>query len=277
MASEGVNILTIVGDAMAQPLADAVLEATTAGTPYDVSSLIVIGSGGAVLSNAAKARLAELIPTIMVVDGFGSSETGILGSKLHAIGDASTTPRFTVNAQTQVLGDDGYPVTPGSGQVGRLARKGRVPLGYYKDEVKTKATFLEVDGERWVMPGDNATVDEDGTVVLLGRGSTSINTGGEKVYPEEVETALMTSPDVADVIVVGLPDERWGQRVVAVVAAAPGADPDLESLRAHASSALASYKLPRELIIVDAVERTPAGKADYRWARAAAEAGGVAS
>lgn len=277
VASEGVNILTIVGDSMAQPLADAVLEATTAGTPYDVSSLIVIGSGGAVLSNAAKARLAELIPTIMVVDGFGSSETGILGTKLHAIGDASTTPRFTVNAQTQVLGDDGYPVTPGSGQVGRLARKGRVPLGYYKDEVKTKATFLEVDGERWVMPGDNATVDEDGTVVLLGRGSTAINTGGEKVYPEEVETALMTSPDVADVIVVGLPDERWGQRVVAVVAAAPGADPDLESLRAHASSALASYKLPRELIIVDAVERTPAGKADYKWARAAAEAGSAAS
>jgi acyl-CoA synthetase (AMP-forming)/AMP-acid ligase II len=277
VAGEGVNILTIVGDAMAQPLADAVRDATAAGDPYDVSSLIVIGSGGAVLSSAAKRRLAELIPTIMVVDGFGSSETGILGSKLHATGDTSTAPRFTVNAQTQVLGDDGRPVTPGSGQVGRLARKGRVPIGYYKDEVKTKATFLEVDGERWVMPGDNATVDEDGTVVLLGRGSTSINTGGEKVYPEEVETALMTSPDVADVIVVGLPDDRWGQRVVAVVSAAPGATPDLESLRAHAGSALASYKLPRELIIVDAVERTPAGKADYKWARAAAEAGSEAT
>jgi 3-oxocholest-4-en-26-oate---CoA ligase len=276
VAGEGVNILTIVGDAMAQPLADAVRDAEGAGAPYDLSSLIVIGSGGAVLSSAAKGRLAELIPTIMVVDGFGSSETGILGSKLHATGDTSTAPRFTVNAQTQVLGDDGHPVTPGSGQVGRLARKGRVPLGYYKDEVKTKATFLEVDGERWVMPGDNATVDEDGTVVLLGRGSTSINTGGEKVYPEEVETALMTSPDVADVIVVGLPDERWGQRVVAVVAATPGAAPDLATLRAHVGSALASYKLPRELIIVAAVERTPAGKADYKWARAAAEAGSVA-
>ena len=199
--------------------------ATRAGTPYDVSSLIVIGSGGAVLSSAAKARLAELIPTIMVVDGFGSSETGILGSKLHATGDTSTAPRFTVNAQTQVLGEDGRPVAPGSGQVGRLARKGRVPLGYYKDEVKTKATFLVVDGERWVLPGDNATVDADGTVVLLGRGSTSINTGGEKVYPEEVETALMTSPDVADVIVVGVPDERWGQRVVAVVEASPARRP----------------------------------------------------
>jgi 3-oxocholest-4-en-26-oate---CoA ligase len=276
VASEGVNILTIVGDAMAQPLADAVRDATAAGAPYDVSSLIVIGSGGAVLSSAAKSRLAELIPTIMVVDGFGSSETGILGSKLHATGDTSTAPRFTVNAQTQVLGDDGRPVTPGSGAVGRLARKGRVPIGYYKDEAKTKATFLEVDGERWVLPGDNATVDADGTVVLLGRGSTSINTGGEKVYPEEVETALMTSPDVADVIVVGLPDERWGQRVVAVVAATPGVVPDLDSLRAHAGATLAGYKLPRELVLVDAVERTPAGKADYKWAKAAAEAGQVA-
>jgi acyl-CoA synthetase (AMP-forming)/AMP-acid ligase II len=273
VAGEGVNILTIVGDTMAQPLADAVLKANTAGTPYDVSSLIVIGSGGAVLSSAAKSRLAELIPTIMVVDGFGSSETGILGSKLHAAGDTSTAPRFTVNAQTQVLGEDGHPVSPGSGEVGRLARKGHVPLGYYKDVAKTNATFLEVDGERWVLPGDNATVDEDGTVVLLGRGSTSINTGGEKVYPEEVETALMTSPEVADVIVVGVPDERWGQRVVAVVAAAPGASPDLESLRAHAGAALASFKLPRELIIVDGVERTPAGKADYKWALAAATGG----
>jgi acyl-CoA synthetase (AMP-forming)/AMP-acid ligase II len=272
VASESVNILTIVGDAMAQPLADAVAAAADAGTPYDVSSLFVIGSGGAVLSSAAKTRLAELIPTIMVVDGFGSSETGIVGSKLHTAGETSTAPKFTVNAQTQVLGDDGKPVAPGSGQVGRLARKGHVPLGYYKDEVKTKATFLEVDGERWVLPGDNATVDEDGTVVLLGRGSTSINTGGEKVYPEEVETALMTSPDIADVIVVGLPDDRWGQRVVAVVAATPGAIPDLESLRAHARDALAGYKLPRELIIVDAVERTPAGKADYKWAKATAEA-----
>jgi acyl-CoA synthetase (AMP-forming)/AMP-acid ligase II len=271
VGAESVNILTIVGDAMARPLAAAVKAANDAGTPYDVSSLIVIGSGGAVLSSTAKTALAELIPTIMVVDGFGSSETGVVGSKLHVTGDASTAPSFTVNAQTQVLGDDGRPVAPGSGQVGRLARKGHVPLGYYKDEAKTRATFLEVDGERWVLPGDNATVDADGTVVLLGRGSTSINTGGEKVYPEEVETALMTSPDVADVVVVGLPDERWGQRVVAVLAPAPGASPDLDALRSHARDTLAGYKLPRELILVDVVERTPAGKADYAWARAIAE------
>jgi acyl-CoA synthetase (AMP-forming)/AMP-acid ligase II len=276
VASEGVNILTIVGDAMAQPLADAVVRAAESGTPYDLSSLIVIGSGGAVLSHTAKSRLAELIPTIMVVDGFGSSETGVVGSKLHTAGDTATAPTFTVNDQTQVLGDAGKPVAPGSGEVGRLARKGHVPLGYYKDEAKTKATFVEIDGERWVLPGDNATVDEDGTVVLLGRGSTSINTGGEKVYPEEVETALMTSPDVGDVVVVGLPDERWGQRVVAVVAAAPDRTPELEALREHARGALAGYKLPRQLVVVDTVERTPAGKADYKWARAAAEAGSPA-
>jgi 3-oxocholest-4-en-26-oate---CoA ligase len=275
VADEGVNILTIVGDTMARPLAEAITRANEAGTPYDTSSLIVIGSGGAVLSTTAKGRIAELLPNVMVVDGFGSSETGVVGNKLHVAGDTSTAPRFTVNAQTQVLDDDGRPVEPGSGTVGRLARKGHVPLGYYKDETKTAKTFLEVDGERWVLPGDMATVDADGTVVLLGRGSTSINTGGEKVYPEEVETALMTSPDVADAVVVGLPDERWGERVVAVVKPAEGATPTLERLQEHARATLAGYKVPRSLVLVDHLERTPAGKADYKWAKgkAAAEAG----
>ncbi|MDQ1695024.1 MAG: 3-oxocholest-4-en-26-oate---CoA ligase [Frankiaceae bacterium] len=274
---EGVNILTIVGDAMARPLAETFDTARAAGSPYDASSLIVVGSGGAVLSSTAKGRLAELLPNLMIVDGFGSSETGIVGNKLHAAGDTTAGSRFTVNAQTNVLDDDGMPIEPGSGAVGRLARKGHVPIGYYKDETKTKATFLEIDGDRWVLPGDNATVDEDGTVVLLGRGSTSINTGGEKVYPEEVETALMTSPDVADAIVVGLPDDRWGERVVAVVKAAAGADPTLESLQEHTRSSLARYKVPRGLVLVDAVERTPAGKPDYKWARETAEADGSAA
>jgi acyl-CoA synthetase (AMP-forming)/AMP-acid ligase II len=273
VAAEGVNILTIVGDAMARPLADAYEAAQAAGSPYDASSLFVIGSGGAVLSTQAKAKLTELLPSLMVVDGFGSSETGIVGSKMHVAGDTTTAPKFTVNAQTQVLSEDGTPVEPGSGQVGRLARKGYVPLGYYKDEAKTKATFLVVDGERWVLPGDNATVDADGTVVLLGRGSTSINTGGEKVYPEEVETALMTHESVADVIVVGAPDERWGERVVAVVAAAAGATPSLEALQEHARGSLAGYKVPRDLVLVDAVERTPAGKPDYAWAKKIASEG----
>jgi 3-oxocholest-4-en-26-oate---CoA ligase len=269
---EGVNILTIVGDAMARPLADALQAAAERGTAYDLSSLIVIGSGGAVLSSTAKGRLAELLPNIMIVDGFGSSETGVVGNKLHATGDTSTAPRFTVNAQTNVLDEEGRPVEPGSGTVGRLARKGHVPLGYYKDEAKTRTTFLEVGGERWVLPGDNAVVEEDGTVVLLGRGSTSINTGGEKVYPEEVETALMTADDVNDVIVVGVPDERWGERVVAVVKPVPGAAPTLDALQQHARATLAGYKVPRTLVLVDHVERTPAGKADYSWARKTAEA-----
>jgi len=271
VAEEGVNILTIVGDAMARPLADAIERAQDAGTPYDLSSLIVVGSGGAVLSQTAKNRLAELLPNLMIVDGFGSSETGIVGNKMHATGDSSTSPRFTVNAQTNVLDEQGRPVEPGSGQVGRLARKGHVPLGYYKDETKTKATFLEVDGERWVLPGDNATVDADGTVVLLGRGSTSINTGGEKVYPEEVETALMTAPAVADVVVIGLPDEQWGERVVAVVKPTPDSTPALDELQQHARKSLAGYKVPRALVLVDTVERTPAGKPDYKWAREVAE------
>jgi acyl-CoA synthetase (AMP-forming)/AMP-acid ligase II len=154
-----------------------------------------------------------------------------------------------------------------------VARKGFVPLGYYKDEKKTKATFIEVDGERWVLPGDNATVEADGTVVLLGRGSTSINTGGEKVYPEEVETALMTHDSVADVIVVGVADERFGERVVAVVAAAAGATPSIEALQDHARTSLAGYKIPRAMVLVDSVVRTPAGKPDYAWAKRAATEG----
>jgi acyl-CoA synthetase (AMP-forming)/AMP-acid ligase II len=275
VATEGVNILTIVGDAMARPLADAYEAAAAGGSPYDASSLFVVGSGGARLSTQAKAKLTELLPSLMVVDGFGSSETGIVGSKMHVSGDTTTEPKFTVNAQTQVLDDNGKPVEPGSGQVGRLARKGFVPLGYYKDEAKTRATFLQVDGERWVLPGDNATVDADGTVVLLGRGSTSINTGGEKVYPEEVETVLMTNQAVADVIVVGVPDERWGEQVVAVVAAARGETPTLDALQQHARDSLAGYKLPRALVLVDKVERTPAGKPDYAWAKKIAMAEGA--
>lgn len=264
VSDEKVNILTIVGDAMARPLADALAEGRDT---YDISSLIVIGSGGAVLSAQAKARLAELAPAVMLVDGFGSSETGVVGSRLHAGGDEDSAVRFTVNAQTQVLDADGRPVEPGSGRVGRLARRGHVPLGYHKDEAKTKATFLEVDGQRWVLPGDHATVAADGTVVFLGRGSTCINSGGEKVYPEEVETALTASPDVADAVVVGVPDERWGERVVAVVQPVRGAMITLDGLREQVRDRLAGYKAPRDLVVVDRVERTPAGKADYAWAR----------
>jgi acyl-CoA synthetase (AMP-forming)/AMP-acid ligase II len=235
--------------------------------------LFVIGSGGAVLSPATKDRLAARLPAVMVVDGFGASEAGVMGTKASGTGTGPTTgPRFSVNQQTAVLDDNFRPVQPGS--IGRLARKGHIPVGYYKDPEKTAATFVEVDGTRWVLPGDVATVEEDGTVVLLGRGSLSINTGGEKVYPEEVEVVLKGHPAVADAVVVGVPDERWGERVIAVVEPAGQTSPTLEDLQDISRQHLAAYKVPRGLCLVDHMVRSPSGKADYRWARDQAARGG---
>jgi acyl-CoA synthetase (AMP-forming)/AMP-acid ligase II len=260
---ERVQMLVLVGDAMARPLADALREADP---KPDTSSLLVIGSGGAILSPSTKEDLTGLLPHIMVVDGFGSSETGMVGSQTSSQGGGPASgPRFSVNEQTTVLDDELKPVAPGSGVTGRLARRGHIPLGYHRDPDKTKATFVEVDGVRWVLPGDHATVDTDGTIVLLGRGSVSINTGGEKVYPEEVESALKSHPSVDDAVVVGVPDERWGERVVAIVRAKR--DLTLEDLQATCRERLAGYKVPRELVLVDEVVRSPAGKPDYRWAR----------
>lgn len=263
MAEHGVNVLTLVGDAMALPVLDAV-----AGDPgrHDLSSLFVFASGGALLSPATKARVAELLPAVMVVDAYGSSETGVAGSSA-GVGGA----RFTSDDRTAVLDDDGTPVAPGSGQIGRIARRGHVPLRYHKDVAKTEATFMTVGGERWALPGDMATVDADGTVVLLGRGSGSINTGGEKVFPEEVEAVLKGHPAVRDVLVVGVPDERWGERVAAVVQP-DGEPPTLEALTAFARADLAGYKLPRHLVVVDEVRRGLNGKPDYTWAKEAAAA-----
>ena len=264
IGSEGVNTVVVVGDAMARPLMEAYEAKPEA---YDLSTLIVIGSGGAILSAANKTRLSELFPNVMIVDGFGSSETGTLGSKTSMAGSESSGPRFSVHGQTLVLDDDMKPVEPGSEVVGRLARKGHIPLGYHKDPAKTAATFVEFEGERYVLPGDMATVDADGTVVLLGRGSGSINTGGEKVFPEEVEAALKAHPDVVDAVVVGLPDERWGERVTAVVEPRPGSTPPLEELQAFCRERIAGYKVPRAVCLVEHMVRSPSGKADYRWAK----------
>jgi acyl-CoA synthetase (AMP-forming)/AMP-acid ligase II len=258
--------MTIVGDAMARPLLDAHAAATEAGTPYDTSAMFVLGSGGAILSPATKQQIAAQLPNVIVVDGYGSSETGVVGTKAGGAGG----PRFTVNDSTAVLDDDGKPVVPGSGAVGRLAKRGRVPIGYYNDEAKTADTFVTIDGVRWVLPGDMATVDEDGTVVLLGRGSVSINTGGEKVYPEEVESVLKAHPDVEDAVVVGVPDDRWGERVVAVAQARRAAPPMLDELQEFCRKELAGYKVPRDLVMVDEIVRSPAGKPDYRWAKTTA-------
>jgi acyl-CoA synthetase (AMP-forming)/AMP-acid ligase II len=261
-----VNVLVIVGDAMARPLLDTLTSAPP--DTFDTSSLFVVGSGGAVLSPSTKDRLAEVLPSVMVVDGFGASETGVMGARASVAGTGPATgPRFTVNEQTAVLDDDLRPVQPGSATIGRLARRGHIPLRYYNDPEKTAATFVEVEGVRWVLPGDMATVEEDGTVVLLGRGSVSINTGGEKVYPEEVEMVLKAHPAVADAVVVGVPDERWGERVVAVIEPVAGTTPTLEDLQHLSRQKLAGYKAPRRLCLVDRMVRSPSGKADYRWAR----------
>ena len=273
IADEGVNLLTVVGDAVAKPLLDA-WDAMPAAERPDVSTLFSISNGGAPMSTGCKARILDRFPTLMVNDGFGSSEAGIQGSSrvTAADGTPSGAVRFSTSGAkpTLVLGDDDEPVEPGSGVVGRIVTGGRLPLGYFDDPEKTAATFLEHDGERWLITGDLATVAEDGTVELLGRGATSINTGGEKVHPEEVEGVLHGHPAVADVLVVGVPDERWGTAVTAVVQPTTGTSAAVDDLVAHCKQHLAGYKVPKHVVLVDAVVRSPAGKADYRWAVATA-------
>jgi 3-oxocholest-4-en-26-oate---CoA ligase len=266
---EKANFMVIVGDAFARPMLDAL--DTDAGRALDVSGMRVLLSGGAILSPTLKRELVDRLPGVLVVDGYGASETGGQGqSVVVSGGDIPTSPQFRVSDDTLVLGEDLRPAP--AGVIGRLARRGPIPLGYYKDPEKTAATFPVVDGVRWAVPGDHAVADADGLITLLGRGSVSINTGGEKVYPEEIESVLKGHAEVIDAVVVGVPDERWGERVVAVVQARPGTNPSLESLQAHAAEHLARYKMPRDIVFVDAITRSPSGKPDYRWAKATAQA-----
>ena len=259
VAAEKVNMIVIVGDAMARPLLDAF-------TPdRDASSLFVIGSGGAILSPSTKDRISEVFPNALVIDGYGASETGVVGTRSG--GSSEGGARFAVNDQTAVLDEAGRPLIPGSDATGRLARRGHIPLGYYGDDAKTAATFLTIDGVRWVLPGDMAKIDADGTVILLGRGSVSINTGGEKVFPEEVESALKAHPGIADAVVVGVPDERWGERVVAVIQPSGAVAPTIDEIQAFCRDHIAGYKVPRDIRLVAEMVRSPAGKADYRWAK----------
>ncbi|MFL6243078.1 MAG: acyl-CoA synthetase [Acidimicrobiia bacterium] len=261
---ERCNSVMVVGDAMGRPLAEAL---AAPGATYDASSVIVVGSGGAILSPAVKDQLRAQLPNAMVMDSFGASETGATGS-VHDTQGPAAGPRFTMGEFMTVLDDELRPVQPGSGVVGRLARRGHIPLGYYKDDEKTAATFVTAaDGARWVVPGDFAVVETDGTIALLGRGSVCINSGGEKVYPEEVEAALKSHPDVFDAVVVGVPDDRYVERVAAIVQARPGAEPSLEELRDHSRDKLAGYKLPRQLLLAETIPRTPVGKPDYRAAK----------
>ncbi len=262
---ERVNVISIVGDAMARPLAETL---AAPGALYDTSSLAVLSSGGAIFSEAVKQQLRAHLPNTLLIDAFGVSEAGHQGLNLGA--NESGRPRFSVDASTAVLDDNLRPVAPGSGVVGRLARRGRLPLGYYKDPEKTAETFVTVDGVRWVIPGDMATVEADGTITLFGRGSVCVNSGGEKIFPEEVESALKSHPAIFDAVVVGVPDDRWGERVAAVVQLRPRHTLTLAELDAYTRTKISAYKVPRQLTIVDEITRQPSGKADYRWAKARA-------
>lgn len=261
--AERVISITIVGDAQARPLLDALNT-----RDRDLTCLFVIGSGGALLSPAVKEEFARRLPHIMVLDSLGASETGYQGPLTGT--DQHGRPKFTFGDHSIVLGDDGHPTTPGDGIIGRLARRGHIPIGYYKDEVKTAETFPVIHGQRWVVPGDMAIAEADGTITLLGRGSVSINSGGEKIFPEEVESALKSHAGVFDAVVVGVPDERWGERVVAVVVPRGSDAPTLESLAEHCKVLIAAYKAPRDLVLIDEMVRSPSGKADYRWAKSIA-------
>ncbi|WP_449064489.1 acyl-CoA synthetase [Planomonospora algeriensis] len=266
---EQVFTLSVTGDAMARPLA----EELAAGS-YDLSPLGVISSTGAILTGAVRDRLQRLLPHVMIVDSFGSTESGYTASAVPG-SSPETGLRFQPNATVglTVLDASLEPVKPGSGEVGTVARSGRIPLGYHGDEEKTRRTFVtDAAGVRWLLTGDLATVEADGTVAFLGRGSGCINTGGEKVFPEEVEAVLKGHPAVFDAVVTGVPDERWGSRVAAVVEPRPGAAPTAEELDAHCRTRLSGYKVPRIFAFVDEMVRSPAGKADYRWARETAAA-----
>ena len=252
---ESVSIISLVGDAMARPLVDALADRTAP------PSLFALVSGGAILSPAIKQELNERAPNVAIIDAFGASETGANG----AVEATAKGPRFHMNEWTTVITEAGD-VAP-VGEVGLLARRGHVPIGYYKDAEKTAATFTELHGVRWAIPGDRAMIEDDGTITVLGRGSQCINTGGEKVFPEEVEAILKSHPDVFDAVVVGVPDERWGESVAAVVAPRAGHSVTLDRLSEYCRTALAGYKVPRRLVVVEMVERTPAGKPNYRWAK----------
>jgi fatty-acyl-CoA synthase len=263
--SERATHLVLVGDAYARPLVEA-LEADPGR--WRLGDLTVVLSGGAQLSPDVTARLLAALPCAMVVDGYGATETGGHARLVSVAGSSpATTTGFRVGDDTAVLDDDLHPIPRGDPTEGWLARRGPLPLGYDGDPEATAQTFPVVDGVRWSVPGDRARWLDAGRVEILGRGALSINTGGEKVHPEEVEGVLRGHPAVADAVVVGTPDERWGELITAVVAAAPGASVTLEELVAHCRGVLAPFKAPRRLVLVPEVRRSAAGKPDYRWAR----------
>ncbi len=267
VAEEEVSTLSLVGDAMAIPL----IEELKSGD-YDMSNLAVIASAGAILSASIQEELESLLPDVMIINSFGTSESGDLG---RAAGDEEShenRPSFYMGDEVTVLDENGDQIEPGSGQVGMVARSGRLPLGYYKDAEKTAERFKEFKGKRWVVPGDFATIEEDGRITFLGRGSKCINTGGEKVFPEEVEEALKAHPDVIDALVVAVPDPRFGSKVAAVFNTRGNQQLSLEQVQEHCRKHIAGYKVPRQITITETVSRMPSGKPDYSWAEEIARA-----
>jgi acyl-CoA synthetase (AMP-forming)/AMP-acid ligase II len=271
--AEGVNTIMITGDAMGKPLIESLDDV---GTSHDLSSLFAVVSSAALFSAPVKDEFFAHLPNIMITDAIGSSEGGNNGMTVVTPGHTAMKSGPTVHllGQTVVFDEDLNPVEAGSGVIGKIARSGDIPQGYYNDPKKTAEVFMNVRGTRYVMPGDFATVEADGSITLLGRGSIVINSGGEKIFPEEVESAVRSHPDVMDAIVCGAPDERWGQTVAAIIQPRVGHEaPSLDSIQEHCRTTIAGYKLPRRLHVVDAVERSPSGKPDYTWATAIVTAG----
>ena len=258
---EGVNTIAIVGDAFAKPMVRA-LDANPGR--WDITSLVIISSSGVMFSEQSKADLLRHQPGMMIIDAFSSSEAVGMGQSVSTAGGTSVTAKFTVGEHTKVITDGGRSVEPGSGETGRVAVGGFQPIGYYKDEAKSAATFIQFEGKRYSVPGDYATVEADGSLTLLGRGSVCINTGGEKVYPEEVEEVLKTHESVADAVAVGIPDDKFGEAITAVVELLPGAAFDESAIVVHVKGKLAAYKAPKRVLEIDTIGRAPNGKVDYK-------------
>ena len=272
VGNEKANVMLITGDAMARPLMDALNTRAENGKPYDLSSMFVLASSAAIFSPSLKDAFTEKLPNVLIMDNIGASEVGYCGAAVHSKGSAdkdSGGPRVQPGPDTIVLDDDFKVIPMGSNVEGWLARGGNIPLAYYKDEEKTRKTYIVAsDGRRYAIPGDRARTNEDGTITLLGRGSLCINSGGEKIFPEEVEGAIKAHPAVVDTLVVGTPDERFGSCVTALVEIRSGfAEPSLESIQEACSCQIARYKLPRRIFYVTEIARSPSGKPDYKWAK----------
>ena len=266
------TLAVVVGDSFVKPMIRALDEAIAKGTPYDASSLKMIASSGVMWTSEVKEALLDRIEHVVLLDAMGSSE-GSMGTSISMKGLPPKTAKFAVAPTTKVFTDDDREVVPGSGEIGKVAAGGTVPLGYYKDPEKSSKTFRTINGVRYSFPGDMATVEADGSLTLLGRGSQVINSGGEKIFPEEVEEAVKRVEGVLDCLVVGIDDEKFGQAVTAVASLSPGAKVEEAAVIANVKTQLAGYKAPKRVIFVTQIPRAPNGKADYKTARDMAIAG----